>query len=70
MVKALDGINLTVEEGEFVVILGSSGSGKSTLLHIAAGVDEPTSGRVLVNGQNIYTLNDENNLKCVAMQSA
>lgn len=63
LVKALDGINLTVEEGEFVVILGSSGSGKSTLLHIAGGVDEPTSGKVLVNGRDIYTLNDERQSK-------
>lgn len=58
-VKALDGINLEIEEGEFVVIVGTSGSGKSTLLHMLGGLDRPTSGSVTVDGKNIFTLKDE-----------
>ena len=56
---ALDDINLTVEKGEFVVIIGSSGSGKSTLLHCLGGVDKPDSGRIFIDGREIYMLNDE-----------
>lgn len=57
--KALDNINLSVNKGEFIAILGSSGSGKSTLLHIIGGVDEPTSGDVIIDGENIFTLDDD-----------
>lgn len=59
LIKALDGINLTIEEGEFVAITGTSGSGKSTLLHCIGSVDTPTSGNILINGQDIHKLNDE-----------
>ena len=57
LVTALDGIDLSVEKGEFVAIVGASGSGKSTLLHILGSVDKPTSGKVLVNGEDISKLN-------------
>ena len=56
-VVALDGIDLTVEQGEFVAIMGASGSGKSTLLHILGSVDKPTEGRVIVGGTELSTLN-------------
>ena len=59
LVKALDGVDLTVEEGEFVTIVGTSGSGKSTLLHMLGGLDRPTSGTVTVEGKNIFSLKDE-----------
>lgn len=58
-VNALDGINMEVEKGEFVSIVGTSGSGKSTLLHMIGGLDTPTSGRVTVDGQELSRLNDE-----------
>lgn len=60
-VKALDNVSLTVEKGEFAAIIGPSGSGKSTLLHLLGGVDTPTSGKVYINGTDIYKL-DETNL--------
>ena len=58
-VKALDGVNLAVEQGEFVAIVGTSGSGKSTLLHMLGGLDRPTSGTVTVGGKDIFSLKDE-----------
>lgn len=58
-VKALDGINLTVENSEFVAIVGTSGSGKSTFLHMLGGLDRPSSGTVIVDGKPIFSLKDE-----------
>ncbi|MFA9556763.1 ABC transporter ATP-binding protein [Evansella sp. AB-rgal1] len=57
-VKALDNISFSVKKGEFLAIIGPSGSGKSTLLHLLGGVDRPTSGKVLVNNTDIYSLNE------------
>lgn len=57
--KALDGISLSIIEGEFVAIIGTSGSGKSTLLNMMGGLDKPTSGKVLVDGKDLSTLKDE-----------
>ena len=59
-VKAVNNISFSVEKGEFVAIVGSSGSGKSTLLHLIGGVDRPTSGKVYIDGKDIYTLDDDN----------
>lgn len=59
-VKALDNISFSVDKGEFVAIVGSSGSGKSTLLHLLGGVDRPTSGKIYVDGEDVYKLNETN----------
>lgn len=58
-VHALDGVNFSVEKGEFVAVVGTSGSGKSTLLHMLGGLDRPTSGSVTVDGKEIFSLKDE-----------
>ena len=58
-VRALDGVDLMVEKGEFAAVVGTSGSGKSTLLHMLGGLDRPTSGSVTVDGKNIFSLKDE-----------
>lgn len=58
-VRALDGVSMCVASGEFVAIVGTSGSGKSTLLHMLGGLDRPTSGSVMVDGQELFTLSDE-----------
>ena len=58
-VRAVDDVSFTVEKGEFLAIIGPSGSGKSTLLHILGGVDRPTSGKVYMNGQDVYAQNEE-----------
>lgn len=58
-VKALDGVNFEVEEGEFVAIVGTSGSGKSTLLHMLGGLDRATKGSVTVRGKDLFSMNDD-----------
>lgn len=59
LVRALDGVDFSVQNGEFVSIVGTSGSGKSTLLHMLGGLDRPTSGKVFVDGQDIFSLKDD-----------
>ena len=59
VVKALDGVNLEIESGEFVAIVGTSGSGKSTLLHMLGGLDQATSGEIIVDGNNIATMSQD-----------
>ena len=59
-VVAVDDMSFSVNRGEFVAIVGSSGSGKSTLLHLIGGVDKPTSGKVFIEGKDVYSLNEEN----------
>ena len=58
-VKALDNVSFNVNKGEFLAIVGASGSGKSTLLHLLGGVDKPTSGKVFIEGQDIYSFNED-----------
>lgn len=58
-VRAVDDVSFSIEKGEFLAIIGPSGSGKSTLLHILGGVDRPTSGKVFLNGQDVYAQNEE-----------
>ncbi|MBO4510589.1 MAG: ATP-binding cassette domain-containing protein, partial [Lachnospiraceae bacterium] len=60
LVKALDDVSFSVERGEFLAIIGPSGSGKSTLLHTLGGVDRPTSGKVYMDGQDVYAQDEEN----------
>lgn len=57
--RALDGIDLSIEDGEFIAVVGTSGSGKSTLLHMLGGLDRPTSGKVYVDGKDIFSLKDD-----------
>ena len=59
LVRALDNVDLEINEGEFVAIIGKSGSGKSTLLHMIGGLDIPTSGKVYIDNKNIFTLKEE-----------
>ncbi|MCT4606814.1 MAG: ABC transporter ATP-binding protein [Marinisporobacter sp.] len=59
-VKAVDGIDLKIDQGEFVAIVGTSGSGKSTLLHMMGGLEQPTDGKVFIDDENLYDMNDEN----------
>ena len=58
-VDALYNVNLSIDEGEFLAVVGASGSGKSTLLHLLGGVDRPTSGKVIIDGEDIYRLNEK-----------
>ena len=58
-VQALKNVNISINQGEFVAVVGPSGSGKSTLLHLLGGVDKPTSGKVIIDGQDIYSLNEK-----------
>lgn len=60
LVKAVDGIDLSINQGEFVAIVGTSGSGKSTLLHMLGGLDRPTSGNVYIDGNDVFKMNDDN----------
>ena len=60
VIKAVDGLDLSVEEGEFVAIIGTSGSGKTTLLHMMGGLDRPTTGEIFIDNRDIYAMNDEN----------
>lgn len=59
LVRALDGVDIEIQAGEFVAVVGASGSGKSTLLHLLGGLDRPTTGKVVVDGHELYTMNDE-----------
>ena len=67
--RALDGVTLSIEKGEFVAIVGTSGSGKSTLLNMIGGLDVPTSGKVIVDGRELSTLKDEQLTICLLYTS-
>lgn len=58
VIKANDGVDFTIEEGEFVVIVGASGAGKTTVLNMLGGMDQPTRGKILVDGENIAAFNE------------
>jgi putative ABC transport system ATP-binding protein len=60
LVKAVDGVDLSIAEGEFVAVVGTSGSGKTTLLHMMGGLDRPTGGKVTVDNRDVYAMNDHN----------
>lgn len=60
LVKALDGVNVDINKGEFVAIVGTSGSGKSTLLHMLGGLDRPTKGKVIVDNKDVFSMNNDN----------
>jgi len=60
VIKAVDGLDFSVEEGEFVAVIGTSGSGKTTLLHMMGGLDRPTTGEIFIDNRDIYAMNDEN----------
>ena len=64
--RALDGVSISVEKGEFVSVVGTSGSGKSTLLHMLGGLDRPDSGKVIVDGKDIFSLNYEQRAKLLS----
>lgn len=60
LVKAIDDVSFKIDKGDFVAIIGPSGSGKSTLMHLIGGVDQPTAGKVFIDGQDIYQLSEDN----------
>ena len=66
-INAVDNVSFTIDKGEFVAIVGASGSGKSTLLHLLGGVDRPTSGKVYIDGKDIYSLNNETIIQMLSL---